>query len=510
MTDLQHAILTVSAMQKADAFAIAHGVSGPRLMQNAGEAAARAIKARWSPRPAAVLCGPGNNGGDGWVVAQDLQRSGWPVTLYSLCDPGELTGDAAWAAQGWTDAVLPLSECRLDDHALIVDALFGAGLNRPLEGEAARLARNSQAFEGVCVALDAPSGLSGDRAVADGPVFRADLTVTFHRFKPAHLLSPGRSMCGETQLCEIGIPEGWSKAASACAEVNDHDLWRIPSAEIELQAHKHSRGRLCVLAGGYGATGAARLAAKAAQIGGAGFVTVLCTQGALNEIASSSASLVPRAYDPEVDFAEALQQHRASAAVLGPGAGLGERLKTQVLAACGLGIPLVLDADALSVFADEPDILFEALHAQCVLTPHGGEFARLFPDLTETAFQANKIERSREAARRSGAVVVFKGPDTVIAAPDGAVRVNVHASPRLATAGTGDVLAGLVGAFMAQGQAAFDAASAAVYVHGDAGRRLGAGASVETVLDRLPEALDAISAAQKRKAVQQRLMRPPV
>lgn len=510
MSDQPHAILTVSAMSAADSFAIEQGVDGRRLMQSAGTGVARAIMSRWAPRSAAVLCGPGNNGGDGWVVGEQLRQAGWAVTIYSAVDRQNLTGDAATCAQEWTGDIHALSDCRLKDHALIVDALFGAGLNRPLEGEPARLSSESQSFDGVCVAVDVPSGLSGDLAPLDGPCFRADLSVTFHRLKPAHLLSPGRQGCGEVVLCDIGISDGWSETAHPCAMLNHPDLWELPGADVETDAHKHSRGRLCVLAGGYGATGASRLAARAGQIGGAGFVTLLSGQGALNEIASASDSLVARAYDHDADFGEVLADHRASAAVLGPGAGPDERLKQRVLSACRSQIPLVLDADALSVFRDEPDRLFEALHDTCVLTPHGGEFERLFPDLTEKTGDGNKIERTRLAARRCGAVVVFKGADTVIAAPGGDVRVNVHASPRLATAGTGDVLAGLIGAFLAQGQGVYDAASAAVYCHGDAGRRLGMGGSVETVLSCLPQALAHVGGLQGRKAALQRLMRAPV
>lgn len=505
MSEQPHAILTTSAMGEADSYAVLYGVSGQVLMNNAGEAAARTITQNWAPREAAVLCGPGNNGGDGWIIAQRLRDKGWAVRVFTLAHVSGLSGDAAWAASGWSGPVHPLSACRLSDHALIVDALFGAGLNRPLEGEAARLAQESQGYAGVCVAVDTPSGLSGDKAAGQGPVFRADLTITFHRFKPAHLLSPGRGLCGEVVLCGIGIPDGWSQRAAQCAALNHPDLWRVPGASVDQDAHKHSRGRLCVLAGGRGATGAARLAARAAQIGGAGFVTVLSGQGALNEIASSSESLVARQYEADAPFSDVLEHHRASAAVIGPGAGISARLKAQVRSACDLKIPLVLDADALSVFEDVPEALFERLHETCVLTPHGGEYARLFPDLTEAAHAGNKIERTREAARRCGAVVVFKGADTVIAAPDGEVWVNVHASARLATAGTGDVLAGLIGAFLAQGAPAQEAACAAVYIHGDAGRRLGPGGTADTVLAQLPQALDAVSQAQFRKAALQRL-----
>jgi len=239
---------------------------------------------------------------------------------------------------------------------------------------------------------------------------------------------------------------------------------------------------------------------------------VLAGQGALNEIASASSALVARAYDHTVPFSQTLQTHRASAAVLGPGAGLQDRLKAQVLSALDWGGPLVIDADGLSVFADDPKVLFQGLHAGCVLTPHMGEFTRLFPDLAEQGAQGrlNKIEMARQAAQRSGANLVLKGPDTIIAADTGQVRVNTHASARLATAGTGDVLAGMIGAFLAQGQGAFDAASAAVWLHGDAGRRLGAGAIVDDVLDNIPTALQALGAWRRRRSTQQRLTGSPL
>lgn len=508
--DLEPAILTCAAMGRADAFAMVHGVSGERLMDAAGQGLADAVMSRWAPRLTAVLCGPGNNGGDGWVAARHLQAAGWPVEVFSLVEPASLKGDAAAAATGWTGDVKPLDGCDPSRFGLVIDALFGAGLARPLTGEPARLARDCAASDAVMVAADVPSGVHGDRAVPLGEAaFTADLTVTFHRRKPAHVLHPAAGRCGELVLVDIGIPQGWAAEAEPCAVLNDPDLWAAPGLALAASAHKHSRGRLCVMSGPRGASGAARLAARAGLIGGAGFVTVLCGQGALNEIASAEAGLVARAYDREADFAAVLAAHRASAAVLGPGGGLGSGMRSRVISACQAGGPLVLDADALSVFADDPDTLFEHLHASCVLTPHAGEFARLFPDLADAlqAGRANKIELTRQAAARAGAVIVFKGPDTVIADPAGRVRVNIHAGPRLATAGTGDVLAGLIGAYLAQGQGAFDAASAAVWIHGDAGLRLGPGSSVNEVLAVLPHTMAALRDRQQRKAALRRIRR---
>ncbi|MFW6412726.1 MAG: NAD(P)H-hydrate dehydratase [Oceanicaulis sp.] len=501
MTDHQHAVLSVASMAKADAYAMKTGVSGMTLMEAAGEALARAIVRRWSARKTAVLCGPGNNGGDGWVAARRLAEAGWPVTVFAMKPVGALEGDARIAAERWRGETGRLEDCDPSAFGLVIDALFGAGLSRPLEGEPARLARACANLP--VVSADVPSGVHGDRARADGPAFEAELTVTFHRFKPAHLLHPGRAACGEIVLADIGVPDGWDADAKPVAEHNDPDLWRVPGLSIEAAAHKHTRGRLCVLSGAKGASGAARLAAEAGLSGGAGYVTLLCPPDALAEAAASMQAVVTRAFDPDLDFAKILKSHRADCAILGPGAGKDEGIRAKVLSACASEAALVLDADALTVFEDDPDTLFKAAHARCVLTPHAGEFSKLFGGLLDES--RNKIEAAREAARRSGAVVVLKGPDTVVAAPDGRVRINTHASPRLATAGTGDSLAGLIGAFLAQGADAFDAASAAVWVHGEAGRRMGPGAHAGTLLSLLPGALAHLRDRTERKAALRRL-----
>lgn len=496
MTDPRHAVLTTDAMSAADRYAMKQGRSGGALMDAAGEAIAREIARRWSPRPLAVLCGPGNNGGDGWEAAARLKARGWPVELFTMKPAGALKGDAARAAAKWDGETKGLEAC--DPHAfdLVLDALFGAGLTRPLEGEPARLA--AACAGKTVIAADAPSGVHGNRAEAEGPAFSAALTVTFHRYKPVHLLHPGRAACGEIVLADIGLPDGWWEAAPATAEHNDPDLWTVPGVHIEAGAHKHQRGRLCVLSGGHGASGAARLASESGLSGGAGYVTLLCPPDALTECAASMQAVVTRAFDPDADFAQILDAHRAEAAVLGPGAGKDAQTRRRVTQALEQGAANVLDADAMTAFEDEPEHLFAGLHGRCVLTPHAGEFARVFPDLAKNA--ENKIETARAAARRAGAVIVLKGPDTVIAAPDGRVRVNTHASPRLSTAGTGDVLAGLVGAFLAQGAQAFDAASAAVWVHGEAGRRMGPGDTAASLIALLPAALRHVRDVQSRRA----------
>ena len=499
-------ILSTNAMGEADRYAIRAGRSGGALMDAAGAGIANAIQRRWAPRPAAVLCGPGNNAGDGWEAAHRLARAGWPVRVFSMVDRKALKGDAARAATKWTGPVEALEACDPSRFGLIIDALFGAGLTGALKGEAARLAKASRAGP-VVVAADVPSGVDGDLARPRGVSFQADLSVTFHRFKPAHLLQPAAALCGEVVLVDIGIPQGWRDAAPPLGEVNHLALWPSLGQPLDAGAHKHSRGRLCVRSGPRGATGAARLSARAGLICGAGFVTLLCLEDALSEAAKEDAAIVTRAFEPGAPFAAALDAHRADAVVMGPGAGVTDVLKSAVLSALQRGGRMVLDADALSVFVPEPEALFEGLHDQVVLTPHGGEFARLFSDLAVDA-GLNKIEQTRRAAARAGCVVLQKGSDTVISKPGGQVRVNVHASPRLATAGTGDVLAGLIGGLLAQGADAFDAACAGAWIHGEAGRRSGEGAIVDTVLAKLPAALSHLQDLQSRRAALQRLTAP--
>ena len=498
-------ILTTTDMAAADRHAIAHGVSGEALMEAAGEAMARAIAARWSARPVLALCGPGNNGGDGFVAARRLAERGWPVRVAAMAPVKELSGDARTAALAWSGPVETLDADAIPGAGLVIDALFGAGLSRPLERAPAACAQACASFRaqgGVVVSADIPSGVHGDQARSNGPAFTADLTVTFHRYKPGHVLQPGRTACGELVLADIGIPETWRDDARACASLNAPDAWTLPGASAH--DHKHARGRLGVLAGPAGKTGAARLAGQAGLIGGAGLVTLLAPGSSYLEAAiASPAALMTAKLSAPGAFADDLDARRADAAVIGPGAGADEALRERVLSALERGGALVLDADVFTAFADTPEAFFDALHERCVLTPHQGEFDRLFPGLREQA--GNKIEAARTAARTSGAVVVFKGPDTVIAAPEGEVSVNVHADPALATAGTGDGLAGLTGAFLARGLDAFDAARAAVWIHGEAGRRMGEGATAHDLLDRLPGALQAAHDHARRAAALSRL-----
>lgn len=501
----RHEILTTDSMAAADRFAIENGVSGGQLMERAGLGLAAEISKRWAPRRTLVLCGPGNNGGDGFVAARHLAEAGWPVTVMAFAPVAALSGDARWAAEQWAGQVEPLASAAVQRCELVVDALFGAGLSRPLEGEAAACAAAANAAHPsgglVVAAADTPSGLHGDRAACEGAAFQADLTVTFHRFKPAHLLQPGRSVCGELALIDIGIPEGWASTARVNAQLNASEHWTLPVPGAG--DHKHSRGRLAVLAGPAGKTGAARLSAEAGLIAGAGLVTLVCPGSSYLEAAVSSRAVMTRKLTSD-GLGAALEDLRASAAILGPGAGVNPDLRASVLEALAFGAPLVLDADALTAFEDDPQVLFDQLHDQVVLTPHAGEFERLFAGFLASAM--NKTEAAKTASDRSGAVIVLKGADTIIAAPGRLPRVNVEASPRLATAGSGDVLAGVIGALLAQGVSAFDAAFTGVGLHGRAGLLCGAGSTAQTLLERLPAALEHAQADCRRRIAMQRLM----
>jgi hydroxyethylthiazole kinase-like uncharacterized protein yjeF len=467
-------ILTVAQMGEADRRTIAAGVPGFVLMQRAGAGVAEAIAARWSPRRTVVLCGPGNNGGDGFVVAKALAEAGWEILVALDGEPGALRGDAAQAAHDWGGEVHPLTPACLTGAALVVDALFGAGLSRPLGKRDAEMLRAAEASGAPMVAVDLPSGLPGD---ASGPLDyapRCALTVTFHRRKMAHVLQPGRSLCGEVVVADIGL-----QSATTQLFENTADLWagRLPWPKID--SYKTERGRLIVVSGEMWSTGAARLAARAGLRIGAGLVTILSPPDALIVNAAQSAAVMVRPFDSDVELEEAAES--ADAAVIGPAAGVTEATVANLLALGRTGAAMVVDADALTVFRDDPGELFQALDRDDVLTPHLGEFERVFPGLLKQS--PERITAVRRAAERAGAVVLLKGPDTVIAAPDGRCAVNMNGSPWLATAGSGDTLAGFIAGLIAQGMESFEAACAGVWIHAAAGARHGPG----LISEDLPE-----------------------
>jgi hydroxyethylthiazole kinase-like uncharacterized protein yjeF len=471
-------ILTVAQIAAADRAAIAAGTSGLVLMQRAGEAVADAICDRFSPCPTAVLCGPGNNGGDGYVAAQVLAERGWPVWVERLAAPA--TDDARAAAEQWSGETIAIGA--EDRHAdLFVDALFGAGLARPLDGEAARLARASERMADRIVAIDLPSGLDGDtgRPVGDA-AFCAGLTVTFHAKKLAHVLEPGHDRCGEVVVADIGLAPQTSDMLE-----NTPDLWLSRFPWPTSASHKHTRGRLIVISGEVWSTGAARLSARAGLRLGAGLVTLLSSSEALAVNAAHLEAIMLKAFDTELELEQLAAD--VDAAVIGPAAGVTETTLLNLLALARTGAALVIDADAITVFKDDPEELFSVLDRDDILTPHPGEFERIFPGLLKAS--AHRLEAARKAAKQADAVVLLKGPDTVIAAPDGRTAVNTNGSAWLATAGSGDVLAGFIGALVAQGMESFEAACAAAWIHADAAELHGPGLIAEDLPGLAPAVL---------------------
>ncbi|MBA5776489.1 NAD(P)H-hydrate dehydratase [Stappia sp. F7233] len=493
-------LLTTEDMARADRLTIESGVPGIELLNAAGRAVANCCTRMVGPDGRIlVLAGPGNNGGDGFVAAEVLKKRGFIVSCLLLGSAEKLRGDAKLAfdsalAKGVDIAPIDLKSLpeKLEVCGLIVDALFGAGLDRPLSGEAAEVVGLVNASGARVVAVDLPSGVSGDSGAVMGAAVRATRTVTFFRRKPGHYLLPGRLLCGPVDVEDIGIPQAILGRIDPGMVVNEPSVWSGSWHPPAPEGHKYSRGHAVVVSGPATATGAARLAAMAALRAGAGLVTVACPSSAALVQAAHLTAVMIRSCRDEGDFAEFLGDRRINAAVIGPAAGVGARTREKVAIVLGGCRSVVLDADALMSFADGPQELFEAIAAtrpgEAVMTPHEGEFARLFPDLSADMVPS-KAERARQAAQRSGAVILLKGGDTVIAAPDGRVSISPGATPWLATAGSGDVLAGIVGGLLAQRLPAFEAAAMGVWLHGEAGRIAGPGLIAEDLLPALKTAV---------------------
>jgi len=480
-------VLTVAEMAAADRAAVAAGIPEQALMEAAGAAVAQAAGARLPPGGRVlVLCGPGNNGGDGFVAARLLRAAGHAVRLAASQPVAAYRGAAGQAAQAWSGGTEALADLHGQAPAdLVIDALFGAGLSRPLEGSAAAVARALNARGAAVLAVDVPSGVGGDSGEAPGGLaLRALATVTFCRKKPAHLLLPGRELCGEILLADIGIPDSVVKALAP--RTFEAGAWLAEGLPRRGPAnHKYDFGYL-LIRGGATMTGAARLAARAALRGGAGLVAVAAPPAALPVYATVAGSLILLPAEMPAAWVELLRDPRRNALLVGPGNGVTPETRATAEAALASGRSLVLDADALTVFAGEAPALAAQVRGPLVVTPHEGEFRRLFPELA-----GDKLARVRAAAKLLGAVVLLKGFDSVIAAPDGRAAINASAPAALAVAGSGDVLAGLIGALLAQGLPAFEAAALAAWLHG----RCAEGAGRGLIADDLPEQLPALFAA---------------
>ncbi len=493
-TGMPPELLTPQEMTEADRLAIAAGPhDGHALMRNAGAAVAMEVLRRFPDfARTAVLCGPGNNGGDGYVVARLLREAGIAVRVFAQGKPRD-GSDAALAAKECPVAAEPLEAFEPAVDTLVVDALYGAGLARPLDGPAQAAALRCRDAGATVVAIDLPSGVAGASGSTWERSFEAALTVTFFRLKPGHLLEPGRSACGETVVADIGIPASVLDEIAPKTFANVPDLWRKAFPQPAHAQHKYSRGHAAVFSGGPASTGAARLAALAAARVGVGAVTVLAPGNALAANAAHLTSIMLKRLDDDDEGEAFVAAHAPDAFVLGPGYGLERPVRGRVLALLARMErgALVLDADGITAFRDAPERLFDVAkeaRAALVLTPHEGEFGRLFPDLAgEDAL--SKLDSARAAAERAGGVVVLKGPDTVIAAPGGRAAINCNGSPWLATAGSGDVLAGLIAGLAAQRMPAFEAACAAVWLHAEAATRFGPGLIAEDLPSLMPPLL---------------------
>ncbi|NOD46626.1 MULTISPECIES: NAD(P)H-hydrate dehydratase [unclassified Ruegeria] len=524
-------LLTAAQMRAIEQAAIESGkVTGLELMELAGLGVVDAIFEEWpelrdrgaspsssprylgpdegDPRRAVVLCGPGNNGGDGFVVARLLRELGWEVEVFLYGEPEKLPPDARvnyerWAKLGETHARMTDPAPFHDDYLrfpdrfdLIVDGLFGTGLTRPFSDVFAHLAleetRSLVREKGArIVSIDTPSGLCADSGHVIGNAIEADLTVTFHARKIGHVVADGPLKCGNVRNKSIGLAH--SEPDQVVRLMSSQDVL----VAKEVSGHKYTHGHALILSGGSGKTGAARLAARGALRIGAGLVTLGVPPSAQMEVASQITALMMQRVEGAESLAEVLSDTRLNALCLGPALGL-QRARTLVSVALAARRATVLDADALSAFADDPTVLFEQIHEKCVLTPHGGEFARLFPDIAEKLNAVptkgpaySKVDATRAAAKRAGCVVLFKGQDTVIASPDGQCSINAacyeRAAPWLATAGSGDVLAGFITGLLARGFAPMQAAETAAWLHVECARQFGPGLIAEDIPEQLPE-----------------------
>jgi ADP-dependent NAD(P)H-hydrate dehydratase / NAD(P)H-hydrate epimerase len=481
----RRSVLTPQEMAQADALTIASGISGLWLMDNAGQAV-KSVVLRHYPdvRRAVILCGPGNNGGDGYVVARLLGALGIEAKLYRSAPP-KAGSDAALAAGAWTGPVLPIAQVEFRPGDVVIDALYGAGFRGKLEGEEAQAVELVKVSGAPVVAVDLPSGLSGLTGKADGPVIRADHTVTFLCKKPGHLLYPGRKLCGELHVADIGISLPLSGAVTTALFEVTPALFAAALPRPATDTHKYRRGHAGVFSGGIKSTGAARLAAVAAGRAGAGAVTVFSPPDAVIAHASYLTSVMMKTAGNAEAVSELIKDERLTSIVIGPGFGRFDWLRevTGLILKSAVPRGLVLDADIFSAFAERPTDLFSAIAAsncQVVLTPHQGEFERMFQDIASS--DLSKVDMARAAAKRASALIVYKGPDTVIAAPDGRAAINANGGPELATAGSGDVLAGMIAGLLAQGMPAFEAACAGAYLHGQAGARAGLGLIAEDLV----------------------------
>ncbi len=487
-------ILTSAEMKKADLAAIESGTPALELIRSAAAGLAQSIRSNMPPGRVLFLCGTGNNGADGFIAAEMLRAAGWDIRVACLVKPKELKGDAAKSAKEFTGEIESLNS-NLSVHStdLIIDAVFGTGFAGALPPELVILFDKIRSKKIPVIAADVPSGMNATTGeIAEGTLKPA-MTVVFCRKKIAHVLQPARSFCGRLHLVMVPIPDADIAALGTQTFENTPALWLNDFPFPKPEMHKYDRGHVVVY-GGADRTGAACLAAHAAQRSGAGVVSI--TAGTAESALIYKlyrASLMVDTWQTADDFKTLLRDERKNVVVIGPGAGAEGKTKDAVLAALDFNKTCVLDADALTAFKDDPAVLFKKLSPRHILTPHAGEFDRLFGELP-----GSKLARARLAAKTANAIVILKGSDTVIAAPDGTAVINTNAPPILAVAGAGDVLAGLISGFAAQGMSSFMASIAAVWLHAAAGKSHGAGLTAEDIIHHIPQTLKTLFSAPHR------------
>jgi len=480
-------VLSLSEMKTADLRAVELGCSSLTLMESAGQAVADAVQETYPYGNVLVLCGPGNNGGDGFVAARILRGYGRTVRLGCSLDIEALRGDAYTNALRWKSEVYKLENSIFEGMDIVIDALFGAGLNKPIVGQEKSVIEIINQTKLPCVSIDVPSGVDGDTGKVHGVAPIANICVSFFRKKRCHLLYPGRSFCRDIRIADIGIPSAVLSELAPKIQINHPSSWIEEFPKVEVTEHKYSRGHAIVV-GGDKLTGAARLAGRAALRIGAGLVTIASPIKSAYIYRISSPSIMVSDINNTEEFSELIVDKRVTAVLVGPGNGINKNTFDYALKAIETN-RCVIDADALTVFSEAPNLFFDALSnttaGVSVLTPHEGEFYKVFSSFSINDKELSKIELAINASLHN-AVIVFKGPDTVISSPDGRVNINNNSPPDLATAGSGDVLSGIILGLIAQGMPSFEAASAGVWIHGECANEFGPGLIAEDISDIIP------------------------
>lgn len=507
-------VIDTTQMYAADAITIDKGISGIELITTAAQAVSKSIISKYRFKNVVVVCGSGNNGSDGFAVASILLNAGYTVTVVFTGDERDfynLSGDTKIAAMEWRgETLFANTDTTFDNADLIVDAMLGAGINRAPSARYAMLITLINKAKKTVISIDLPTGVCGDTGKIFASAVNANMTVTFFRKKPAHLLLPGKEHCGELVLCDIGIDASVLLDLKPVLYENNPALWLDRYPFPDAKTHKYKRGHALVMSGERYTTGAARLAAAAALRIGAGVVTLGSPTNAMDVNAMHLTEIMQVEIDDETTLSTLLQDRRFKSFTLGPGLGYGERAISYVCAALEVNrssaCAIVLDADALSSFEQNPDVLFNAIKTSnkpVVMTPHTGEFLRLF-NMTARSLDtelSSKVELTKQASAKSGAIIVYKGHDTVIACPDGTAVVNTNAPSWLATAGSGDVLAGTICGLLGQGLAleesnhqdsiltAFHLTCAAVWIHAQAANLFGIGLIAGDIHRTYPQVL---------------------